>query len=88
MSRPQLADAVKKILALAKPVYLDGQWKKPKISGRKLACLRGQYVAAGYYFPQKPLRDRSRDLPPKGHKWQRQKEGRYVGWAVVLVVRE
>ncbi|XP_062503077.1 uncharacterized protein LOC134180029 [Corticium candelabrum] len=76
MSRPKLADAVKKIIDLSKPLYIDGQWKKPRISGRKYARLRKQFVSSGYYWPEKPLRDRSKDVPSKGHKWEREREER------------
>ena len=70
---PEVAD----ILLRSKPEFVRGNWRKPKISARRLADLRTQYVAKGFYWPEKPMVDRGLDRTPKGHKFQRLKEERY-----------
>jgi len=47
---------------------VDGKWIKPLYNARKLAKLRNEYIAKGYYWPQKPMADRGLDRTPKGHK--------------------
>ena len=47
---------------------MDGKWIKPLYNARKLAKLRNEYIAKGYYWPQKPMADRGLDRTPKGHK--------------------
>ena len=56
---------------------MDGKWIKPLYNARKLAKLRNEYIAKGYYWPQKPMADRGLDRTPKGHKRVMLQEERY-----------
>lgn len=67
---------VAEILQKSKPQKMGRTWHKPKISARRLAMLRKQYIAQGYYWPDKPMVDRGLDRLPKGHKYEKQKEER------------
>ena len=58
--------------------FVLDKWHKPKISARRLADLRKQYIAQGYYWPEKPMVDRGLDRMPKGHKYEKRKEERCV----------
>ena len=61
---PEVAD----ILRNSRGRLVDGKWIKPLYNARKLAKLRNEYIAKGYYWPQKPMADRGLDRTPKGHK--------------------
>eukprot|EP00118_Oscarella_pearsei_P025239 m.307809 g.307809 ORF g.307809 m.307809 type:complete len:147 (+) comp42853_c0_seq1:38-478(+) len=76
MSARKIAPEILKILDHSKPTFRDGLWRKPAVSAMKLARLRNQYISAGYHWPQEPLRDRTKDRPPKGHKWERERGAR------------
>lgn len=72
----RIPDVVLKLQQLARPTFVDGRWRKPKISARKLAMLRKSLVMDGVLWPPRPLRDRGADKPLKLRKWERQKEER------------
>ena len=59
---------VAEILRNSRGRLVDGKWIKPLYNARKLAKLRNEYIAKGYYWPQKPMADRGLDRTPKGHK--------------------
>lgn len=59
---------VAEILKNSRGRLVDGKWIKPLYNARKLAKLRNEYIAKGYYWPQKPMADRGLDRTPKGHK--------------------
>ena len=65
-----------RILEHTKPTYTGHSWRSPRLSGRKLAEVRKTMIANGYYWPEKPLRDRGTCTPPKLHKHERTKEER------------
>ena len=67
---------VSKIQHLAKPRYVDGVWKKPIISRRKVATIRRSLVAEGVDWPAQPLRDRGGDKPFKLSRREREREER------------
>ena len=46
--------------------------------------LRKQYIAQGYYWPDKPMVDRGLDRLPKGHKYEKQKEERLVENKIIV----
>ena len=75
---PLVHPEVAEILGKSKPQKVGDKWHKPKISARRLADLRKQYIAKGYYWPEKPMVDRGLDRMPKGHKYERRKEERCV----------
>lgn len=72
----RVPDLVLKLQQLARPTFVEGRWRKPKISPRKLATIRKSLVAEGVWWPPRPLRDRGADKPLKLKKWERQKEER------------
>ena len=43
-----------------------------------MADLSKQYMAKGYYWPEKFMVDRGLDRMPKGHKYEKRKEERCV----------
>lgn len=63
---------------MSKPTFVNGCYVKAKLSARRLAEKRKQYIAAGFYWPEKPLRDRSLDMISKGTKREREKVARCV----------
>lgn len=67
---------VAEILRNSKGQVIDGKWHKPLYNARALAKLRNEYIAKGYYWPRKPMRDRGLDRTPKGHKRAIRKEER------------
>ena len=69
---------VAKLLQDSKPRLVNRNWRKPRISARRLAELRKKYIAMGFYWPEKTLIDRGLDKPPKGHRFEREKQERLV----------
>ena len=67
---------VSKLQVLARPRFVNGVWKKPIISGRKLAVIRRSMVAEGVEWPARPLRDRGSDKPLKLSRKEREREER------------
>ena len=76
MAGKQVVDVVSKVQQLAKPKYVNGRWRRPVISGRKLAVMRRSLVMEGNDWPAKPLRDRGGDKPFKLTRREREKEER------------
>lgn len=76
MATKQVAGLVCKVQQLAKPRYINGVWKKPIISGRKLASIRRSLVVEGVDWPTRPLRDRGGDKPFKLSRKEREREQR------------
>lgn len=76
MAGKQVADVVSKLQHLAKPRYVNGVWKKPIISGRKVATIRRSLVVEGVDWPARPLRDRGGDKPFKLSRKEREREER------------
>lgn len=66
-----------KILELGKPTFVNGRWRKPVLSRRKLAEVRRTLLFNGENIPAKPLCNRGIDKPLKLSKWERNKEARY-----------
>ena len=83
-------DAVQRLLQLAKPTFVNGRWRKPAISARKLADIRKGMVVEGVDWDPKPLRDRGADKPLKLTKWERERDKRYstVGVATTASVSQ
>ena len=71
-------DLVQKILQLARPTFVNRRWRKPYLSGRKLAAVRRELVMAGVEWPR-PLRDRGGDKPLKLARHERERAARQVG---------
>ena len=69
---------VAKILRDSRPRLMHRNWRKPRISARRLAELRKKYIAMGFYWPEKPMADRGLDKTPKGHRYEREKQARLV----------
>lgn len=67
---------VAEILRKSKGQLVDGKWHKPLYNARALAALRNEYIAKGFYWPERPMRDRGLDRTPKGHKRAIRKEER------------
>ena len=68
---------VSKVQHLAKPRYVNGVWKKPIISGRKMAVIRRSLVVEeGVDWPARPLRDRGGDKPFKLTRKERERAER------------
>lgn len=63
---------------MSKPTFVNGRYVKAKINARKLANLRKKYIADGYFWPEKPLRDKSLDFTNRGSKKEKAKEERYL----------
>lgn len=82
----RIPDVILKLQQLARPTFVDGRWRKPKISARKLAVLRKSLVVDGVWWPPRPLRDRGADKPLKLRKWERQKEERQAFYTYVCPV--
>lgn len=82
----RIPDVILKLQQLARPTFVDGRWRKPKISARKLAVLRKSLVVDGVWWPPRPLRDRGADKPLKLRKWERQKEERQAFYTYVCHV--
>ena len=66
-----------KIVELCKPTFVNGRWRKPVLSRRKLAEVRHILLSNGENIPAKPLHNRGNDKPLKLSKWERNKEARY-----------
>ena len=73
---PEISEEVKAILEDAKPKYVNGRCIK-KIKARKLARLRKEHIAKGYYWPEKPMRDRRNEYIVLRTKREKRKEERY-----------
>ncbi|KAJ7357424.1 hypothetical protein OS493_024936 [Desmophyllum pertusum] len=67
---------VAEILRNSRGQMVDGKWQKPMFNARAVAKLRNEYIANGYYWPEKPMRDRGLDRTPKGHKRKMEQEER------------
>ena len=67
---------VSKLQVLARPRFVNGVWKKPIISRRKLAVIRRSMVAEGEEWPARELRDRGSDKPLKLSRKEREREER------------
>lgn len=78
MAKSYGPDLVQRILQLARPTFVNGRWRKPYLSGRKLAAVRRELVMAGVEWPRK-LRDRGGDKPLKLARHEREKAARQVG---------
>ena len=77
MSAPKLiSETVARLLALSRPRYVNGVWRRPAIGKMELAKIRKRLVANGEFWPPKPLRDRSKDKPFKLSKWERERPAR------------
>lgn len=76
VEHPCVSEEVAKLLEMSKPTFVNGRYVKAKLSARRLAEKRKQYIAAGYYWPEKPLRDRSLDMMSKGTKQEKKREAR------------
>ena len=84
---PPVHPEVAEILRKSKPQKVGDKWHKPKISARRLADLRKQCIAKGYYWPEKPMVDRGLDRMPKGHKYEKRKEERCVTTLPELIIK-
>eukprot|EP00795_Rhopilema_esculentum_P002677 gene2677-885_t len=73
---PRVSAPVRRILENSKVRRVDGQVIKPKYNARKFAQLRKKYIAAGYYWPDKPMRDRNLDRAPAGGIREKRREER------------
>ena len=76
MAGKQVVDVVSKVQQLAKPKYVNGRWRRPVVSGRKLATFRRSLVVEGVEWPARPLRDRGGDKPFKLTRREREREER------------
>lgn len=74
----KLAETVQRLVQLSKPVFVNGRWRKPVISGRDLAMAKKYVQAEGGQWPEKKLRNRGGDKPFKLSKWERGREARWV----------
>lgn len=69
--------AMDKIIELATPKFVNGTWRKPYLSGRKVAMLKKKFTLEGRPWPEIPQRyDIANRVqrppkPPKGHKNER-----------------
>jgi len=68
-----------KIIELATPKFKFGRWVRPHLSRRKVAKLRKIFALAGVPFPEIPRPKKPGviskiDRPPKGHRWQNEKQ--------------
>ena len=81
---PTVSAPVRRILENSKSRYVDGQLVRPKYNARKVARLRKQYIAEGYYWPDKPMRDRNLDNAPAGKMRHKRREERYE---VILLLK-
>ncbi len=73
---PRVSAPVARILENSKAKLVNGKLIKPKYNARKLARLRKQYISEGYYWPEKPMRDRTLDKAPAGTKREKEREER------------
>ena len=76
MSAKGVSDAVAKLLALGKPYFVNGRWRKPVISRREMNDIRKYMISKGEVWPEKPFRNRGGDKPFKLTKWERGREER------------
>jgi hypothetical protein len=75
-AQPCVSEEVARLLEMSKPTFVNGRYVKAKLSARRLAMVRKQYIANGYFWPEKPLRDRSLDMTSKVSKKEKAKEER------------
>ena len=75
MAQKQVPLLVEKVLQLAQPTFVNGRWRKPALSGRKLAAVRRVLVMDGLWW-RKPLRDRGAGKPLKLIRHEREREAR------------
>ena len=73
---PRVSAPVRRILENSKVRRVDGQVIKPKYNARQFAQLRKKYITAGYYWPDKPMRDRNLDRAPAGGIREKRREER------------
>ena len=76
MAQSKVPDLVLKFKQLAKPTFVNGRWRKPAISARRMAEIRKSLVASGVCWPPGPLANRGGDKPLKLIKHERNREKR------------
>ena len=74
---PRVSAPVRRILENSKVRIVDGKRIRAKYNARKVAQLRKKYIAAGYYWPEKPMRNRNLDRTPAGGIREKRKAERY-----------
>eukprot|EP01116_Phalansterium_solitarium_P010612 TRINITY_DN255_c0_g1_i4.p1 TRINITY_DN255_c0_g1~~TRINITY_DN255_c0_g1_i4.p1 ORF type:complete len:152 (+),score=80.33 TRINITY_DN255_c0_g1_i4:141-596(+) len=75
------AEFVAKLTERATPKFVDGIWRRPALSSRKLAEIKKQCIAANVPWPTLPTKKHLDYVPPppivfKGHREQRDKIAR------------
>ncbi len=83
--------ALEAVLEAAKPKFVNGSWRKPIVTGRKLATARSSALENGMTWPpdveQAARRAARVPRPNKGRKADREKEARYVGFLIDFLPR-
>ncbi len=74
---------------LMKPSFIGGTWRPATISGRKLNAIRKEAAVVGLEFPipETPMRA-APTKAPKGHKFEAEKQKRYVRFCVFVEKEE
>ena len=82
---PPVSDEVRELLEQSRPKYIGPKWIRPKIAPWKFRLKKIELIAAGHYFPEKPMRDRMLDPMPKVQRRVIKKEERLVKLIVCLL---
>ena len=75
---PRVCDEVKELLQASRPRYEGFRYIPGKIKQWQFRMKKREMTAQGYYFPEKPMRDRMLDPMPKLQEHVLKKEERQV----------
>jgi hypothetical protein len=83
-----MASVFTKMLPVAfRPTFVNGRWRKPKLSRRKIAQVRKQVLMAGMAWPFERIRNAAPVTKFKGHKADKQHRERY-DCICILIIRD
>lgn len=80
MDPSKLKETFAAIIRFSQPTFLNGRWRKPKLSRRKLGVLKKTFILAGVGWPELPSKYKPpatyirEEKGPKGHKYEKEKE--------------
>jgi hypothetical protein len=79
----RLAAVREKVLQLSRPRFVNGTWRRPILSGRKLAKIRKTVILSGRMWPELPRAGKTpgwmkqKRKENKGHRFEKEKIARY-----------
>ena len=76
MASQKIVPIVEKLQLLSRPTFVNGRWRKPELSARRVAMVRQTMLSQNVYWPDKPLRNLGADKPLKLSRHEREREAR------------